>query len=265
MRLLYRPKVYMLGIAFVMISLGSCLQKKKGVVASKSRSDSGVVDSESRNQSDQTGGYSDDLDRDLDNEEESQDEEDSANKDDEPIDAGEENDQENEKAKQSNKPSGTKSVPKTDSKPTPSKSTSSLAPSLNISLGSSSGSVKLSSIFSTKYLLIDFSQPGCGPCISHAKQFNSSYSMQNRYSGKGACKAITIVNPGSLGPWRSAVGGATTATGRSSYEYGFSKITSLLNTSSIRSTPWFILIDRTGRVLGSSAGREPPKASELCR
>jgi thioredoxin-related protein len=142
-----------------------------------------------------------------------------------------------------------------------------LASAINVNVTTSSGSVKLDTIFTTQYLLLDFSQPGCGPCISHAQSVNSSSSEQARFSGSGACKILVIVAGGQLSSWQEAIGGSSTFTGRNSAEYsgGLNGFSRLFGMSGVSSTPTFALVDRTGRVVGQSAGGMPGQVSSLCR
>ena len=154
--------------------------------------------------------------------------------------------------------------------PTPTVPPSNGLPALPDSIGSmrikgSSGEVNLASYWTTKYLYVEFSRPGCGPCVTQAQHLSQQSS---RFSGGGNCKALIVIPSQQLNSWMSAIGGSSTFGGRSSYEYsgshnGFARNFNGLD--NIGSTPTMALIDRTGRVLDQRIGAEPGQAASLCR
>ncbi|MCX6123691.1 MAG: thioredoxin family protein [Proteobacteria bacterium] len=157
--------------------------------------------------------------------------------------------------------------PNTNPNSNPGNGSGSLPAGFNVNVTTRSGPVRLDRIFTSKYLLIDFSQPGCGYCVSHAEKINDSSTEQARFSGSGACKSLTIVSRQELRAWQDAVGGAESFSGRASAEYsaglhGFSR---LFGINSITGTPTFILVDRTGRVLGKQTVRPPRVVDTYCR
>ncbi len=131
---------------------------------------------------------------------------------------------------------------------------------LNVNLTGPGGSVPLSTIFSTKYLVVDYSRPGCGPCVSLAKSLEKNASFQQMMKGS-KCRALTVIPKNELEDWNAAVGGPHAA--ETSYEYTHSQFASLFGTS-ISATPTVMIVDRNGAVVDKKVGGLPDKLNSLC-
>lgn len=131
---------------------------------------------------------------------------------------------------------------------------------LNITMKGRNGNVALTSVFTTPYLVVDFSRPGCGPCVSLAKRLEQDANFKRMMAGS-KCRSITLVPSNQLEDWLDAVGGSHTA--EHSFEYTHSRFASAVGTS-VSSTPTVIIVDRNGRVVDRNVGGLPSKLSSLC-
>lgn len=138
----------------------------------------------------------------------------------------------------------------------------SLPAKINVEITSASGKVTLDKVFTTPYLLVDFSRMGCGYCVTMGKQHEASSSFQSMTSGE-KCRAITIVPAGQNSDWAAEIGGASAKT---TYEYkgGHDGFGSLFG-ASVSSTPTLLLIDRTGKIVDQDVGQMPSKFDTLCK
>lgn len=131
---------------------------------------------------------------------------------------------------------------------------------LNVSLTGPGGNVALPTIFTTKYLVVDYSRPGCGPCVSLAKSLENNAGFQQMMKGS-KCRALTVIPKNQLEDWNASVGGRHTA--ETSYEYTHSQFAALFN-SSVSATPTVMIVDRTGAVVDRKVGGLPDKLNSLC-
>lgn len=121
---------------------------------------------------------------------------------------------------------------------------------------------KLSDVFTTKYVLIDFSQSSCGYCIDLSKGINQDSGKQAMFSGD-KCKLVTVVPRGDLGRWKRAIGGGFV--GDNSYELQIGMTTWARSFKfSLRGTPSTILVDRKGQMVTSAVGSEPANLEQYC-
>ncbi len=151
-------------------------------------------------------------------------------------------------------------APQPQPTPQPQPQPSNLPASLNVTMKGRNGNVGLASIFTTPYLVVDFSRPGCGPCVSLAKKLEQDAAFQRMMAGR-KCRSVTLVPTGQLEDWLDAAGGSHTAS--TSYEYTHSKFATAVGTS-ITSTPTVIILDRTGKVLAKNVGGLPSTTNTLC-
>jgi hypothetical protein len=148
--------------------------------------------------------------------------------------------------------------------PTPSQGVSDLPSQLaDIILDQGSTQMKLGQFWRSKYLMVDFSQAGCGPCISHAEEMAGE---QARFGGTSGCQALIVLPSGQISSWYAAIGSSTNFAAKisASYSGGHNAFARLIGTESISLTPTFVIIDRSGRVVGRSSGGEPRQASQYC-
>lgn len=133
---------------------------------------------------------------------------------------------------------------------------------INVQLTSSSGAVALDKVFTTPYLLIDFSRLGCPPCVSMGKNNEASSSFKTLTTG-AKCRAMTLVPRGQISDWASEIGGESA---KETFEYsgGHSGFAGLFG-SSVSATPTVILVDRTGKVVDEATGQLPDKFESMCR
>jgi thioredoxin-related protein len=138
----------------------------------------------------------------------------------------------------------------------------SLPAKINVQVTSASGSVALDKVFTTPYLLIDFSRLGCPPCVDLGKENESKSSFQSMTTG-AKCRAMTIVPAGQNSDWATAIGGESAKT---TFEYkgGHNGFASLFG-ATVSATPTVILVDRTGKVIDEATGRVPSKFESMCR
>lgn len=127
--------------------------------------------------------------------------------------------------------------------------------------------VDLASVFTTEYIVVDYSQPGCGPCLSHASEMNNDSEQQQRFSGSGKCKAITVISQSQYSGWLDTSESAEgTFTRKNSYGYSsINAFSKLFGGSSITGTPTFMLVDRTGKIVAQQVGGVPSKVKEICK
>ena len=144
--------------------------------------------------------------------------------------------------------------------PTPGTQLPALPAKLNVSLTGPGGNVALPTIFTTRYLVVDYSRPGCGPCVSLAKSLENNASFQQMMKGS-KCRALTVIPKNQLEDWNASVGGRHTA--ETSYEYTHSQFAALFN-SSVSATPTVMIVDRTGAVVDKKVGGLPDKLQSLC-
>ena len=123
----------------------------------------------------------------------------------------------------------------------------------------------LSSRFSGDYLLLDFSAPGCGGCLSIARRLAADQSFLSAFSGApGKCSSFTIVRYSEMQSWLK-IFPATSTTGSHTVftSEGFSKVAGRFG-QSISATPTFLLLDRDGKVVDSAEGELPASAMRVC-
>lgn len=143
--------------------------------------------------------------------------------------------------------------------PSPQSGLEPLGGSVRGTIVSSNGSeVSIDSVFDTEFLVVDFSAPGCGYCVTHARSFNSSTSRQAIYSGKGKCRSITAMGSSQLSAWTSTIG-KTTFVSKNSYGHkqGMNSFSSMFGLPSVSGTPTFIFVNRQGKILRKSVGADP--------
>ncbi len=143
--------------------------------------------------------------------------------------------------------------------PNPTTTLPELGGSLNGNIVSASGQeVPLSSVFTTQYLIIDFSNPGCGYCETHAREMNQDSARQKIYSGSGKCKSITGTSSNSLSSWLQIVG-KSSFVGQNSYGHkqGMDAFGAMFGFPRVDSTPTFLFVDRQGTILKKSVGSDP--------
>ena len=135
---------------------------------------------------------------------------------------------------------------------------------INVNLTGSSGVVKLADVFTSDYLVVDFSRPGCPPCVSLARQLEGDTRFQEMVSGK-KCRTATILPKGQLSDWIDTLGGANTHTAKTSFEYseshsGFARLFEF----TLKATPTFLIVDRKGAIVDQAVGSTPAKLKTLC-
>lgn len=141
-----------------------------------------------------------------------------------------------------------------------------LATKLQVKVTDSKGqSVDLASVFTSKYLLIDYSQVGCQPCMSHADQVNGDATYQERFTGAGACTNMVIMEGNTMSDWLSRYP-TSSFVGRTTYSYssGFNSFSKIFG-KTITGTPTFMLVDRSGTIVGMRVGGEPDEVDSLCK
>jgi hypothetical protein len=169
-------------------------------------------------------------------------------------------------------PSPSPSVAPTPTTP-PTPQNGSLAPlaeKLKVTVYDNTGvtEVPFEQVFSTEYLVIDFSVTGCGYCTIAANKLNSNTTRQSIYDGKGKCRAITIDHAYDVKAWARSIG-TSSFVGKNSYGAppkknangqtvmsGMSHIASLFGLPSGFGTPTFIFVDRAGNILKQTEGED---------
>lgn len=150
---------------------------------------------------------------------------------------------------------------------------SELPASVNFSLKAPDGTTrKLESVFTKKYLLVEFSAFDCGPCRSFAQSFNQQEASYAKYFENGNCSKVVLVDDygslrGKLNEWVSMLGGAKTYLGKSSFNPGIgikAAATAFGYTKSF-GIPTLIMVDRTGKTVDAATGAMPAKMAELCQ
>jgi hypothetical protein len=142
---------------------------------------------------------------------------------------------------------------------------SSLPARLNVSLTGTAGPVPLSEIFTKEYMVVDFSRPGCGPCVSLSRSLESDRRFKAFFAETSKCSYLTVTPPNQLSDWKDIVG-ANSWSAKQSYAYvgshsGFGNLFGF----SVTGTPTFMVVDRTGRVVKNSSGGLPNGLSSLCQ
>ena len=133
-----------------------------------------------------------------------------------------------------------------------------------VSLVGASGPVKFSDLFTTEYMIIDFSQVGCFYCTELAKKNERDSEFQRLVKGS-KCRAATILPNGQVEDWIGAIGGSSTHGAKESFSYskGLSGFGSLFGIS-VPTTPTVIIVDRTGKIIQKQVGGMPSQISSLC-
>jgi hypothetical protein len=137
----------------------------------------------------------------------------------------------------------------------------------DVSFMDANGSMtSLSQVFKGEYILLDFSQPGCGACVQMAEEHAADAEFIRAFASEGSkCSMATVVPQSQRSGWQS-IFQASSPLGRFAVfpAGGFSDVTSKFG-ERITATPTFMLIDRRGNVVGKSAGALPDAAMNLCR
>jgi hypothetical protein len=137
-------------------------------------------------------------------------------------------------------------------------------------IGPNSKATTLNEIFTTQYLLIDYSQLGCGYCVQHARAVNNDQKFKDMMAGQGKCKSLTVVSTSQVDSWITQfdrdLGNISTFSGKTSYGYetgatGFGRLLGV----KITGTPTVQLIDRTGKVVVQDGRSNPQQVEGLCR
>ncbi len=125
--------------------------------------------------------------------------------------------------------------------------------------------IMLSSLFTGQYLLLDFSAPGCGGCLSMARELANDQNFLSAFSGEaGKCSSFTIVRSSEMNAWlRIFPASGSTGSHTISTAEGFSAVAGRLGRS-ISATPTFFLVDRAGNVVDSAEGELPAMALTAC-
>lgn len=125
--------------------------------------------------------------------------------------------------------------------------------------------VMLSTVFKGEYLLLDFSQPGCGACVSMARELSEDEDFQWAFAGENSkCSHATVVPSSQRSSWLRMFPESGRVGAHSIFpEGGFAAVAGKFG-QSIRATPTFLLIDRNGNVVDSDAGNLPGKAFQVC-
>jgi thiol-disulfide isomerase/thioredoxin len=140
-----------------------------------------------------------------------------------------------------------------------------LPASLNVSLTSSAGAVPLKQVFTKKYMLVDFSRPGCGPCVSVAQNLDEDSQFKGMFGTNSNCSFMSVIPPNQLSDWKDTVG-QKSWTASHSFEYsGSHSAFGKLFDFQITATPTFLLVDRTGKVVKNSTGGLPSGLSSMCQ
>jgi hypothetical protein len=142
----------------------------------------------------------------------------------------------------------------------------SLADKLKVNLAKGGGkTIKFEEYFTTEYMIIDFSQVGCGPCVSHAQEISNDATFKKMTDGSGKCKSMILVSESQIGGWESVVGASTFA-GKSSFGYsgGLNGFSQLFGIPRITSTPTVIMVDRQGKVVSNNA-RSTSSIQSMCQ
>lgn len=127
--------------------------------------------------------------------------------------------------------------------------------------------VKLSSMFKGKYMLLDFSQAGCGPCGERAREMDQDTDLQAKLNGQ-VCSHATVVAADTVQDWISFTGGNDTWTAKGSYEIASGNNISRAATAfsvNFIGTPTFILIDSTGKSVADGNGVPTNEINQYCK
>ncbi len=132
-------------------------------------------------------------------------------------------------------------------------------------IDASGSRVLLSSVFKGEYLLLDFSQPGCGACVSMAKELSGDEAFHQAFGvGDAKCSHATVVPASQKSSWLGIFPVSGMIGSHSIFpEGGFSVVAEKLGRR-ITATPTFLLVDRAGNVIDSAAGNLPDKTYQVC-
>lgn len=126
--------------------------------------------------------------------------------------------------------------------------------------------VKLSSLFHGEYLLLDFSQSGCGACVTLARNLEQDADFQRAFNGQaGSCAFATVVPGSDRTNWlnRFPATGKTGSHTVAPLSGGFSAVARKFGYT-VRATPTMLLINNRGELIDEGVGRIPSKVQELC-
>lgn len=148
-----------------------------------------------------------------------------------------------------------------------------LPDAVNFNLKAADGTTrKLDTVFTKKYLVVEFSAYDCGPCRGFAQDFNKRESQYAQYFENGSCSKVVLVDDygslrGRLNDWVAMLGGEKTYLGKSSFNPG-TGIKAAANAFGFTKSfgiPTLIMVDRSGKTVDSASGSMPPKMEELCK
>jgi hypothetical protein len=157
-------------------------------------------------------------------------------------------------------------TPPNPTPPSPTPGIPELSSSLNVTVSSLTGDLPLKNVFTKQYMMVDFSRPGCGPCVQISQQLERDSSFKSMFDNSATCTLMTVIPRDQLSDWADTIGGRSTWGARHSFEYsgshsGFARLFNY----NLSATPSFIIVDRTGRVVESAVGRLPSKMNSLCK
>jgi hypothetical protein len=124
----------------------------------------------------------------------------------------------------------------------------------------------LKDLFTTPYMMIEASSPGCGGCVQMAQMMNgnseNAKQLHELFSGKKCTKAILVDN---LQGWKAKFP-ANTYVGKASYDAGTSPMTVLRSFGfQGNAIPAFIFVDREFNIIEKSVGSLPREIYNKCR
>jgi thioredoxin-related protein len=125
---------------------------------------------------------------------------------------------------------------------------------------------KLSTAFKGKYMLLDFSQSGCGYCIQRAGEMDQDSQLQKALDGS-KCSHATFVPADDLNSWYDAIGGKDTFTGKHSYQLSTGRMGKIVESFGVNfaGTPTFILIDSNGKSVADENGVPSDAINQYCK
>lgn len=169
-------------------------------------------------------------------------------------------------------PQSTDNEPTTDTQKSANNSQTQLSENFSQArlVGPGSKETTLNEVFTSQYLLINYSQIGCSYCVQHAMANNVDSELQKMMTNSPKCKGITVVDSTTLSSWTRQFdrdpNAPTTFTGKTSYGYsgGATRFASLFKTS-ITGTPTIHLVDRTGKIVVADARSNPSAINQYCQ